>query len=216
MKSKNSKVSYAPLMTDLVAAGTLGLIAGLFALVTIDNLGYLNKKVFGVTFTPIVIILGFIVVCMVGVYIGRVLSRWLALLYSFVKFGEAGGLNWLVDIGIVNLLILITGFSTGLYFIAFKATSFVVASTNSYFWNKHWVFRGGKKQGQTQEVGKFAIATTTGLVLNVIVAGTVSFLGPNVLGSISNAGWANIATICGSLFAMIFNFILYKIWVFKA
>lgn len=210
------KVNYAPITTDLMASGGLGLLAGLFATITLQNLAVLNEPFLGVVISVPLILVGFIVICMVGILIGRFLSRFVNILYSFVKFGEAGGLNWLVDMGVVNLLILLTGFSAGWYFILFKAISFVAASTNSFFWNKKWVFLGSKKQNEGKEVGKFMIATTLGLLANVLVAGTINYFGPSFVGSINAAGWANIATISGSLFAMLFNFTLYKIWVFKA
>lgn len=214
--TKTATIKYASLQTDLLASGLLGLIAGTFASITLASLGVLGKQFFGVTISAAIVIPFFVAVCVAGIIVGRWLSKYVGILYSFVKFGEAGGQNWLVDMGIVNLLILLTGVSGGIYFAVYKGISFLVASTNSYFWSKLWVFYGAQKQDETKRVSKFAVATSLGLVLNVTLASIINFVGPNVVTSISATGWANIATICGSLFAMLFNFVLYKLWVFKA
>jgi len=205
----------APFKFDLTASGLLGTIAGIFAAIVASNLGLIGKTFFGVTLS-VYQVFGFILVlCVVGIIIARLLGKKWPFIYNFGKFGEAGGLNWLVDLGIVNLLILFTGLSTGIYFIIFKGISFIVASTNSYFWNKLWVFWGHKKQDETKQVTKFASATTLGLIFNITLAGAIAFFGPKVYTGIDSKVWANLATIVGSLGAMLFNFTLYKIWVFK-
>jgi putative flippase GtrA len=211
-KPNNNLTSFK---VDLSASVLIGLMAGLFASIVLTNLDFFGKTVAGISLSIPIVIGGFIMLCVAGIIVARVVGRLLPIFYKFGKFGEAGGLNWLVDLGIVNLLILVTGYSTGIYFILFKGISFASASTNSYFWNKFWVFRGVKKQSETKEVGKFAIATVLGMLVNIILASSIAFIGPLIFGGISSKSWANIATIVGSLTAMIFNFLLYKIWVFK-
>ncbi len=214
MTTKKNVLS--PLKLDLGASALLGTIAGSFASITLANLAVLGTVILGITISAPLIIGGFIIVCMVGVLVGRLLAKYLPIMYNFVKFGEAGGQNWLVDMGIVNLLILLTGVSTGLYFAVFKGISFLVAATNSFFWSKLWVFRGSAKQDQKKEVGKFAAATILGMGINIALAYSITLVGPTLYSGIDPKLWANIATICGSLSAMIFNFVLYKLWVFKA
>ena len=215
MTSKNKSSKYASLKTDLLASSLLGTIAGSFASVTLANLGLLGKIFFGITLTAWLVIIGFILICSFVILFGRFLGKFFPIIYNFVKFGEAGGQNWLVDMGIVNLLIIITGTSAGIYFAIYKAISFLFASTNSYFWNKLWVFYGERKQKEGRALLKFIIATCLGMLLNVILASLINYFGPSIITNISSAIWANMATICGSLFAMLFNFILYKVWVFN-
>jgi putative flippase GtrA len=136
-------------------------------------------------------------------------------MYKFVKFGEAGGLNWLVDLGIINLLMLLTGLSGNPWASIFKAVSFTAAVSNSYFWNKLWVFYGHKKQDEKKEFGKFVTASLFGLGFNLVIFTVIKVGGPMIFDGFTSVQWANIATILGSLSAMIFNFVLYKIWVFK-
>ncbi len=212
---KEQKNLFAPIWLDLFAAVLIGLLAGLFATIVTVNLDFLGNTFKGVELTIPLIFGFFVVLCIVGIFGARILGRAVPLIYKFGKFGEAGGLNWLVDLGVLNLLILLTGFSTGFYFVLYKGISFVSASTNSYFWNKFWVFRGAKKQDETKEVGKFALATILGMLVNITLAGIIAYVGPLLFPGLGSKAWANIATITGSLTAMIFNFVLYKIWVFK-
>ena len=211
-KAKAQQIS--SFRTDILAAGMVGVMASMFATIALTNLGLFGKSFKGVELSIPIVFGLFIVLCLAGMLFAR-LFKGIPILYKFMKFGEAGGLNWLVDLGIVNLLIFATGYSAGLYFAVFKGVAFLTAATNSFFWNKYWVFSGSKKQEEKKEIGKFAIATLMGMAVNIIIASVIAYFGPTIFSGIEAKTWANIATIVGSLTAMIFNFILYKIWVFK-
>lgn len=207
MATKTKENNMTPLKTDLLAALTIGLIAGVLSPVVVSNLNINISWVYLFVF--------FVAICPVGILVGRFAGKFMPIIYKLAKFGETGGLNWLVDLGVVNLLILLTGISAGLYFAVFKAISFSVAVTNSYFWNKFWVFKGSAKQDEKSEVSKFIAASLLGLAFNVTLAALIVFAGPKVVTSINSVTWANLAVVAGSLFAMLFNFVLYKVWVFK-
>jgi len=127
-----------------------------------------------------------------------------------------GSANFAVDFGVLNLLIFLTGIASGWLFTLFKSISFMVAVTNSFFWNKLWAFK--KKDKNVKESGKefmqFLAVSVIGLILN---AGTASFI-VNVIGpqaGISIKTWANIATAVASVVVLTWNFVGYKFWVFK-
>lgn len=206
---------HAPLRVDLAASVLLGLLAGLFATVMAANLGLAGKRVFGLTVSVYLLCGLLMLICLVGIIVTRFLSRYVPPLYSFGKFAEVGGLNWLFDLGVLNLLILVTGRSTGVCFALFKGISFTSAATSSYFWNSLWVFGGHKKQGAGREVRRFSLATASGLVVNVGLAAGLLALGPRTISAIDSRVWANMAGVAGSLGGMLFNFALYKAWVFK-
>lgn len=208
MATKTKKSNMTSLKMDLGAAAIIGTVAGLLSPIVAKN----NN----INISPVILFAGFFTLCIVGILVARFIGKYMPTIYKLGKFGETGGLNWLLDLGVVNLLILITGISTGIYFVAFKAISFVVAATNSYFWNKNWVFVGGAKQTETQEISKFVIATLLGLGFNVVLASIVVYVGPMFNSSLNSVTWANLGVVVGSLGAMLFNFVLYKIWVFKS
>lgn len=194
------------LKKDLVGSVIIGFAAAALSLIVINNLSI-----------PIANWVPFIVfpfLTISGILVGRFLGNKLPILYKFVKFGEAGGLNWLVDFGVLNLLILVTGISSGIYYSVFKGASFVVATGNSYAWNKKWVFESKEKK-VGGELTRFLIITVLGMALNVLIATSIVFFGPKVFEGIDSKVWANLAAAIGSLLAMAWNFIMYKFWVFK-
>jgi len=130
-------------------------------------------------------------------------------LRQIIKFVIVGGFNTLLDFAVLNLLIFATGVASGTPFIFFKAVSFLVAVTNSYFWNRRWTFRSDKPV-----FIQFLVVSTIGLLLNV---GTASFL-VNILGpqlGLSEKIWANVGAVGGTLVVMTWNFLGYKFVVFK-
>ena len=130
-------------------------------------------------------------------------------LRQIIKFVLVGGFNTLVDLAVLNALIFLTGVASGTPFIFFKAISFLVAVTNSYFWNRRWTFRSDK-----HVFIQFLLISTIGLLLNV---GTASFL-VNILGpqfGLSEKIWANVGAVGGTLVVMTWNFLGYKFVVFK-
>lgn len=202
----SSKVKYNSLKTDVIAASIIGVSAGLLA-------SFVSKSL-NINFPYYLIIAVFLGLCLVGIFAARLAGKYIPFIYSFGKFGETGGLNWLVDFGVLNLLILLTGVNAGLMYSVFKGTSFVAANTNSYLWNKFWVFEKGTNKKVGTELTKFVVASIAGLALNVVVASFARYVGPNLY-SLDGTVWANLAAAVGSITAMIFNFLLYKFWVFK-
>lgn len=196
-----------PLKRDLGGAAIIGVLASIFAFIVVTNLGW--------SIPWIILFLGFTGLTVLGIVVTRLVGSKAPLIYKFGKFGEAGGLNWITDFGILNLLIMLTGINGGLYFSVFKGISFVGASTNSYFWNKFWVFEKGNTKKVAAELTKFAVSVTLGLVVNVLIASAIRFVGPNVIANIEGNLWANIAAAIGSLTAMVFSFAMFKLWVFK-
>ena len=199
------KEKFAPLKRDLTGATIIGFAAATLSLIVLANLDVPLPY-----WAPFII---FPTMTIAGIFVARWLSRWISIMYKFVKFAETGGLNWLVDFGVLNLLIMFTGLSTGIAYAVFKGVSFLVATTNSYAWNKWWVFEARTKSVGS-EAGKFVFSTLLGLVVNVGIASLIVIFGPKFV-ELDPKIWANIAAGIGSLSAMAWNFIMYKFWVFK-
>lgn len=206
-KKVNASVKMNSWKKDLTAALLVGLIAGPLSLVFVTN----NN----INIPWYLLLIGFPLLTITGIVVARVLARYVGLFYKLGKFAEVGGLNFLVDLGVINLLVLISGVATGFLTVIYKAISFAAAVINSYAWNKYWVFDDAGKQEQTKEAGKFLIASLLGLGVNLAVYSVIKYGGPAVVASITDKSWVSIGTVAGSLSGMAFNFILYKIWVFK-
>jgi putative flippase GtrA len=162
----------------------------------------------------VVIAIAFTVLAAVGVAIGYFLSKYIKIIFQIAKFGCVGAANFAVDIGILNLLIFLSGTAVGAAYIAFKVISFIFAVTNSYLWNKIWTFKKTDTKETGKEFSQFIIVSVIGLVLNAAVAGfLVIVVGP--MGGIKVKTWASVSAAVASVCVMAWNFIGYKFWVFK-
>ncbi|PIR91115.1 hypothetical protein COU02_01130 [bacterium (Candidatus Gribaldobacteria) CG10_big_fil_rev_8_21_14_0_10_37_46] len=103
-----------------------------------------------------------------------------------------------------------SGFTVDSFFVV----AFVLAVTNSFFWNRYWTF---EKTG-TETVGKdafqFFFVSTVVAVINIGILHTIV----NIIGAPANIDlkiWANIALFFTIITAFFGNFFGYKFLVFK-
>lgn len=148
-----------------------------------------------------------------GTYIGSRLSRFIPWFFQFAKFAAVGFLNTAIDFGILNLLIFLTGITKGVGIIGINSVSFLSAVTNSYFWNKGWTFQLGT-QVRAGEFLQFVVVTFIGLLINnsIVFAGTTWF---SPLFGLDAVLWVNFVKAAGVVVALIWNFIGYKLIVFR-
>jgi len=132
---------------------------------------------------------------------------------QFVRFGIIGGVNTLIDFGILNLLMWWTGIHSGGQIVLLNIISFAIAVTNSYFWNKYWAFKDKDSTG-VMEFSQFIAVTLVGLAINsTIVYVVTTFIDP--MFGLNETLWANLAKVAATGFSLIWNFIGYKFIVFK-
>lgn len=151
----------------------------------------------------------FPVLSVIGLYVSYLAGKWRAFIFQIGKFFLVGSLNTFLDLGILNLLIFLTGIAQGIGFSVFKGLAVLIAITNSFFWNKLWTF-----QAQKGSFLQFFIITIIGFFLNV---GLASFM-VNVVGPVGNINlilWANISALSAVVVTLIWNFLGYKFIVFK-
>lgn len=60
----------------------------------------------------------------------------------FSKFTVVGGINAAVDIGVLNLLLVIEPTREPSTIVLYNAVALVLANLNSYVWNSLWTFKG--------------------------------------------------------------------------
>jgi len=174
-----------------------------------------------------VIIPFFLLATPLGLRISFYIGQKIAIIYQIAKFAIIGVGNVLVDLGVLSLetMLLATYFnikSTDAligavsFYSLYKSISFIVANVNSYFWNKYWTFDQGDKKQTKSEFLQFFAVSIVGFLINVFVASVVFKL---ILGSLTsmNAGQLGLlGAAAGSAAGLIWNFIGYKLWVFKS
>jgi len=155
-----------------------------------------------------------------GILLASAFARKMEFIYQAAKFILVGVLNTLVDWGVLNLLLIVVAVSSGPLYPLCKGASFVLAATNSYFWNKFWTFKKAsepKNMGETKsrraELFKFSSVTLIGFALNVSVASSiVNLWGPHF--HIHAKAWATVGALAGTLVGLVWNFAGYKLVVF--
>ena len=202
---------------DYFYAALAGFITGIFAIPIFANLNV------DIPYRAVVLLFGVPLLWMFGIWLGKFLVRWLPFMYQFAKFSVTGFLSTAIDFGILNFLILVSGSAAGIVFSVFKTISFIVANINSYLWNKFWTFKKPRDATESKseedaaaakEYVKFLLVSLIGLLINVGVASlVVNVVGPQF--GIGQTGWANIGAVAGSASALIWNFVGYKLIVFK-
>ena len=198
-----------------------GLLIGLLLLPVLKTASPLIFAKFAIAIVPF-----FLLATPIGLRIVFYIGQKVAIIYQIAKFGVIGVSNVLVDLGVLSLTTILFSSklhiesSTALigaitFYSLFKSISFIVANINSYLWNKHWTFdQGAKKQTKSEFVQFFAVSIV-GFLINVFVASVVFKM---ILGSMTSFNTGQLGLMgaaAGSIAGLAWNFIGYKLWVFK-
>ncbi|MBU1015405.1 GtrA family protein [Patescibacteria group bacterium] len=192
---------------DIALSALIGFFVAVFFLMVANTIGEF-RSVFLLAL-PV-----FPVLAAVGMKVAFILAPKIPMLLQLSRFLLVGALNTFMDLGILNLLIWSTAITAGVWFSAFKGFSFAIAVINSYFWNKFWTFRAQKKEGAGGEFLQFLVVSVFGFLVNVGVASfAVNAVGP--MFGIAPPLWANIGALLATVAAMTWNFLGYKLVVFR-
>ncbi len=205
---------------DIILSLIIGEAAGWLLLVVLKNLGegIPQIKIIPFWIWPVF----FPLFCLTWFLFAAILSQKIKSFFQIGKFVLVGGFNFLVDLGVLNLLIFISGIASGMLFSTFKAIAFTIAVINSYFWNKLWTFKNPTdnlaEKNAVKKTGKefiqFVVVSLIGLAVNNLTASLiVNWLGPQ--GGINPTTWANLGALVASFIGMFWNFVGYKFIVFK-
>ena len=192
---------------DAIISIIIGFLIGVFFFIALKNIW----KSFSYGWLLLII---FPPLTLTGMFIASCIGKKFLIVLQAAKWVLVGALNTFIDLGVLNGLIWISGIATGLSFSVFKGISFLLATLNSYFWNKHWTFRKREKIFAPREFSKFLVVTTIGLFINVGVASfVVNIIGPQY--GMTEKMWANVGAFIAVLIAWIWNFLVSKFIVFK-
>ncbi len=195
-------------MRDFYLVAVIGFLVGWLVALPAANIGIPITAAFF-----LVTVVGFTLFAPFALWILKLLSRKWGVFEQFGKFAAVGTLNTLVDLGVLNFLILLTDLASGVPFVGFKTISFLIATTNSYFWNKFWTF-GSRVPVTGKEYLRFALFTLGGTLINVGIASlVVNVIG--VPGQMNPKLWANVGALFGVFAGFMWNFLSYKLIVFR-
>ena len=127
------------------------------------------------------------------------------LVRELMKFGVVGGIAFLVDVGVFNLLLHLTDKP-----LTSKTVSTVIATTVSYAGNRTWTFRRRSRSTVRREYLLFFLLNAVGLGIALACLGVSHY----VLGFTSRLADNIAANVVGLALATSFRFWSYRRFVF--
>lgn len=137
-------------------------------------------------------------------------ERFRGLATEIFIFGAVGGVNTVIDYVVLNALLSIGPIKA-------KVVAAVIATTASYFMNRHWTFQARDRNSIRREYTLFFGLNAVGLAIQGAVLGIAKYgLGFSEHGGGDDRLAFNIANALGIAIAMVFRFWTYRAFVFKA
>lgn len=134
------------------------------------------------------------------------------LIAQFASFGVVGGIGFLVDIGVFNLLraTVLSPSEVHAGPIIAKIISTMCAIAVNWVGNRYWTFRHQRRSVATREGIEFVIVSLGGLVITL----GCLWISHYVLGFTSALADNISSNVVGLALGTIFRFWLYKAWVY--
>ncbi|GEN81642.1 GtrA family protein [Actinotalea fermentans] len=131
-------------------------------------------------------------------------------LAELVRFGFVGGLAFVVDAGLFNLLRFGPGEVLGHKPLTAKVVSVAVATVVAWLGNRYWTFAARRTENRTREFVAYAVANVIGMAIAVgclavshYVLGLTSALADNIAANVVGLGLGTI-----------FRYLAYRFFVF--
>ena len=132
---------------------------------------------------------------------------------KYAQFSAVGFSNMLVDVGVLNLFLLLGPTGSPELLVLYNAVALVLANANSYLWNTLWTFRDQARH-DVKQAGMF---TAQGL-LNVAVGSALLWAAARGLGAFTDLSpWVvgNVAKAVSTVTASTVSFLFLRLFVFR-
>lgn len=133
-----------------------------------------------------------------------------AWLVELVKFGFVGGLAYVVDTGLFNLLLLGPGQLLGDHPVAAKIVSASVATVVAWVGNRYWTFPRSRRDSRGRELAMFVLVNLGGMAVAVLTLAVSHY----VLGLTSPLADNIAANVVGVGLGTVFRYFCYRYVVF--
>lgn len=136
---------------------------------------------------------------------------WKSTFIQFLRYCLVGGLNTIVDIGILNILLLRFPTHNVQVLAGYNAIAYGCGAISSFFLNKYWTFRRTQRATR-QELVRFAIS----IVLEILYSSALIWLAGRALQPfIANTTvWGNAAKLIAVVCGAIISYVLMRFWTF--
>lgn len=136
----------------------------------------------------------------------------------FLKFCVVGVIGFVVDFGIMNLLLHFTGNAR-----LASTVSFIAAVISNFIWNRYWTYPDSREKPLMQQLGQFFLINVIGLGIRYLLFLTIDqpiidlakrvlpadfIISPSVLGH-------NITMVIAVFIVMMWNFFANRLWTYN-
>ena len=136
----------------------------------------------------------------------------------FLKFCVVGVIGFVVDFGIMNLILHFTGNAK-----LASTVSFIAAVISNFIWNRYWTYPDSREKPLMQQLGQFFLINVIGLGIRYLLFLTIDqpiiklaervlpadfFIKPDVVGH-------NITMIIAVFIVMMWNFFANRLWTYN-
>lgn len=136
----------------------------------------------------------------------------------FLKFCVVGVIGFVVDFGIMNLLLHFTGNAR-----LASTVSFIAAVISNFIWNRYWTYPDSRKKPLMQQLCQFFLINVIGLGIRYLLFLTIDkpitalaerilpadfFINPIVVGH-------NITMVIAVFIVMMWNFFANRLWTYN-
>jgi len=194
------------LKKDYRIAIIVGFFTGLFVIPSLQNIQIENRILF------FILPLGLPLLWVFVLYSASFLEKWVTFASQFARYSIAGFLSAAIDFGFLNFLSILTGLVSGFLIGGVNVPGFLLASVSSYIWNKFWVFKSG--ENGYSDIFTFALVALVGIFINSsILVLITTYVSP--FSGLSAVEWLNISKIIATAAMVLWNFMGFKLLVFK-
>lgn len=147
-------------------------------------------------------------------WVAYLIGKKVLFVFQGAKFLLVGAVATILDLKFFELLVWIISFIFPVGWVYSKSISFLVSTALKYWGNKYWAFCQHEKEDWHKELLHFFFITLMGLIIDVVAFYYFTkALGPQL--DLSIAIWTKVSVILAAIVASIWNFLGYKLLVFK-
>src|SRR6266849_349809 len=131
--------------------------------------------------------------------------------WQFLRFCAVGTSNAIIDFGVLNLLLWLYPTIDLWKTLEYNSIAVLLASTNSFFWNKYWTFQQ-RHPITLQEVYRFIVVASGTTLMNDTLMWQLGRAFPGILSSgLIGANVLKLGAIVGTMSISFFGM---RLWVF--
>jgi putative flippase GtrA len=137
----------------------------------------------------------------------------------FAKFVVVGSIGFIVDTTVLNLIVIGLDLSDSHQRTIAKAISFSAALCSNFIWHRVWTYRDSRSKPIALQLVQFGVVSLVGLGLNLLIFSKVgNWAVPYFQAThepvVGLALGTNVAQVCAVGFAMLWNFIINRLWTY--